>query len=430
MREIYTVRPLKAGNHINVTVPGSKSITNRALLLAAMGKGRCVINGALFSDDSRAFVSCLENLGFDITADEAGRKITVNGTGGNIPKASAAVNVRSAGTAARFLTVFLAFAGGRFDLDASEQMCRRPMEPLISVLRSCGITIVCKDREGHFPLHIDSEGTDISEISINTDISSQFASAVLMAAPLLKEGLNVRLEGGRKSGSYINITLTMLKQFGYGFRRDSDCIRIEGGTRVNPEFYDVEPDISAACYFYAISPLCNRTVQVSGVHLSSMQGDIRFIKTMEELGCVITEDGEGIILTPPPGGSYRGLDLSMKDYSDQTMTMAVVAAFADSPTTIRDVGHIRLQESDRLIATVNELNRVGCSCHTIDDNTGIYIEPGVMHGADIITYEDHRMAMAFSLIGLRVPGINILDPMCCRKTFEDYFDVLDSLTVS
>lgn len=433
----YSVRPLREDKSFTVTVPGSKSITNRALLLAAEGLGKCTLKGVLFSDDSRAFLSCLKELGFDLTVDEDTRRVTITGTGGVIPNKKASINVGSAGTAARFLTVFLAFAGGEYEMNASPQMCRRPMEPLISDLREAGIEITCKEEEGHFPFTLRSSGVTLSGMTSNTDISSQFASAIIMAAPLLKNGIALTLEGSRTGGSYINITLRMMSDFGFTCKRTGDTITVspadKGEGTGEDRTYDIEPDMSAACYFYAMAPICNKTMQVRGVHPDSMQGDYQFINVLEKLGCRAVNDKEGVIIYPPASAAYPGLDIDMKDFSDQTMTMAVTAAFASSPTTIRGVGHIRFQESDRLHAIVNELNRLGCKCSAIDEDTGLLIEPGTdagsCHGADIETYEDHRIAMAFSLMGLRVPGVSILNPGCCRKTFEDYFKVLDSLCI-
>ncbi|MCR5419584.1 MAG: 3-phosphoshikimate 1-carboxyvinyltransferase [Lachnospiraceae bacterium] len=425
----YTVKPLKNNPEIFLDVPGSKSITNRALLLAAMGNTKCTLNGILFSDDSRAFLSCLVSLGFELAIDEPGKKVTITGTNGVIPKRKAVLNVGSAGTAARFLTVFLAFAGGDYDMNASEQMCRRPMEPLLTDLENCGVEIICKKEKGHFPFRLISKGINTDEISSDTDISSQFASALIMAAPLLKNGLLIRLGGSRTNGAYINITLKMMQQFNYGFVREKNTVKVfpANNTHVSPTDYSVEPDVSAACYFYAMSPVAGKTVLIKNVRFSSMQGDIRFIKALEKFGCTLEDTETGILVHPPKTNIYNGIDIDMKDFSDQTMTMAVVASFASSNTHIRNIEHIRFQESDRLLATINNLNNLGCKCRAIDNDTGLLIEPTPMHGSDIETYNDHRIAMAFSLIGLRIPGVNILNPLCCKKTFENYFNVLDSI---
>ncbi len=447
----YNVRPLKDHDSFSVKVPGSKSITNRALLLAAMCEGECTLNGVLFSDDSRAFLACLKELGFKLTVNEEEKRVTITGTGGRIPNRKAEVYVGSAGTAARFLTVFLAFAGGEYEMNASPQMCRRPMEPLISDLRKAGAEITCKGEEGHFPFILRSDAVTVSEMTSNTDISSQFASAILMAAPLLENGIRLTLEGSRTGGSYINITLKMMADFGFKYTREGNTVTVNPGRSSCKEaddgsvnsgcpgipVYNIEPDMSAACYFYAMAPICGKIMQVSGVHPDSVQGDYQFIRVLESLGCKSTDDKDGLILAPPAKKEYPGIEIDMKDFSDQTMTMAVTAAFAGSPTTIRNVGHIRFQESDRLHAIVTELNRLGCKCTAIDEDTGLLIEPALSgingednspyHSADIETYEDHRIAMAFALAGLRIPGVSILNPGCCRKTFENYFDVLDTL---
>ena len=208
----YRVKPLTGSEPIKVEVPGSKSITNRALMLAALGNQTCELRGVLFSDDSRAFLSCLEELGFEVVIEEDKKVVTIKGMGGEIPNRNATINVRSAGTAARFLTVMLAFAGGHYTLNSSEQMKKRPMEPLLTELRKAGVKITCLEKEGHFPFVIESENVSIREITIDTNISSQFASALLMSATLLENGLTLHMSGERSSGAYVLMTLSMMKQ--------------------------------------------------------------------------------------------------------------------------------------------------------------------------------------------------------------------------
>lgn len=423
----YIVRSLKDNIDINVEVPGSKSITNRALLLAAMGTGMCTLKGVLFSADSRAFLGCLKELGFNLDVDEPEHIVRIEGCQGRIPNNHASINVGSAGTAARFLTVFLAFAGGEYELNSSEQMMKRPMEPLISTLRKAGIEITCLGEEGHFPFRMVSKGVITDYMESDTEVSSQFASAMLMAAPLLSNGLKVHLTGGRTNGAYIKITLRMMEQFGISWSREGDDIQVLAGTDFHIDDYDIEPDVSAAGYFYAMAPIAGRKALVRGVHMDSMQGDIKFIYLLEKLGCQLLDTEDGILLMPPTGNKYEGIDVNMNDFSDQTMTMAAVAAFATSATTIHGISHIRVQESDRLMAIINELRKLGAEAEMIEDGDGLLIIPKAMHGARIETYDDHRVAMAFALCGLRVPNVVITNPMCCRKTFENYFDVLDSL---
>lgn len=423
--DTYKVKPLTGNTPITVEVPGSKSITNRALMLAALGNQKCTLNGVLFSDDSRAFLSCLQELGFDVRIDENERKVEISGLGGVIPNRNATINVRSAGTAARFLTVMLAFAGGKYTLNSSEQMKKRPMEPLLTQLRSAGVKITCLEQEGHFPFVIESEHVNIKEITIDTNISSQFASALLMAATLLPEGLTVHMAGERSSGAYVLMTLSMLEQFGIkAIKNGADCV-IHGGQQYGLTQYDIEPDMSAACYFFAMAAILNRQVTVKGTHEDSMQGDKKFLDVLKKLGCQVEDLSEGITVTGVQ--QYPGITVNMKDFSDQALTMAVVAAFADTPTRIEQIGHIRMQECDRMHAIITELNRLGLQCRELRSAEGVEIFPGPMKAAEIETYEDHRVAMAFTLAGLRMEGVVIKNPLCCGKTFENYFDVIDSL---
>lgn len=422
----YRVKPLTGSKPIRVEVPGSKSITNRALMLAALGNQTCELRGVLFSDDSRAFLSCLQELGFNVVIEEAAKKVVITGMGGAIPNRTATINVRSAGTAARFLTVMLAFAGGCYTLNSSEQMKKRPMEPLLTELRKAGVKITCLEKEGHFPFVIESENVNIREITIDTNISSQFASALLMSATLLPDGLNLHMSGERSSGAYVLMTLSMMEQFGIQVVKNGADCEIAQGQSYGLKEYDIEPDMSAACYFYAMAAILNRKVTVLGTHEAvSLQGDKKFLGILRELGCQVEDLPEGVTVTGVE--KYSGITVNMKDFSDQALTMAVVAAFADTPTRIEHVGHIRMQESDRIQAIMNELKRMGVGCKELPEADGVEIIPAPIQPAAIETYEDHRVAMSFTLAGLRADGIVIKNPLCCGKTFENYFDVIDSL---
>lgn len=428
MEKTYHVRPLEKKGIFRVSVPGSKSITNRALMLAALSEGTCILEGVLFSEDSRAFLTCLEELGFQLTAEESDKRVTICGTGGTIPKPHAQIHVQSAGTAARFLTVMLAFAGGDYELDSSGQMAKRPMEPLLSVLERGGAGIRYHGERGHFPFTLRAHGMKLKEVTIDTSVSSQFASALLMAATLLPDGLTVHMAGNRTAGSYIRMTLAMMEQFGITVRRQGEnSYHIMGGQRFGKTHYTVEPDLSGAAYFYSLAPLLGVDVLVRNVHEQSLQGDIRFISLLKEFGCSMEDTAEGLIVRGTGVTHYAGLRVDMRDFSDQTMTMAALAVYADSVTEIIGVGHIRNQETDRVAAILNELARMGIRCEELPGDEGIRIYPGTPRPALIRTYHDHRMAMAFTLIGLRAAGIRINDPDCCKKTFENYFDVLEEL---
>lgn len=427
MERTYRVRPLKRKGMFCVSVPGSKSMTNRALLLAALSNQTCTLEGVLFSEDSRVFLRCLESLGFRLQVDEDDKRVTICGTGGKIPNPQAEIYVGSAGTAARFLTVMLAFAGGDYKLCSSQQMAKRPMEPLLSVLEQGGAEVEYHGEKGHFPFSLHAHGVMLSEVTIDTSVSSQFASALLMAAELLPDGLTVRMTGNRTEGAYIRMTVAMMKQFGLAVRQEGSRYRVEGGQHFGKEHYIVEPDVSGAAYFYSLAPLLGVDVLVRHVHVDSLQGDMRYIGLLGELGCILEDTPGGLVVRGTGMTHYPGIHVDMHDFSDQTMTLAALAVYADSVTEIVGVGHIRKQESDRMAAILCELSRMGIRCEELPEEEGIRIYPGEPEPAVIKTYDDHRMAMAFTLVGLRTEGIVIDNPGCCKKTFENYFDVLETL---
>lgn len=425
-KPIYDVATLNGPITLSVSVPGSKSITNRALMLAALANGTSTLTGTLFSDDSRHFLSCLQELGFPIHIDEARHTVTVTGFGGKIPKKEAHIYVGSAGTAARFLTAMLGLSDGIYHLDSSEQMRRRPMKPLLESLASIGVSITYEGAEGFFPFTITGSAHTKNHISVDIGSSSQFLSALLMSAPMKPEGLTITLTGQKHALSYVAITTRMMSQFGCSVENPQKGIyTVAGSSSYQPQQYQIEPDVSAACYFYAMAPLLGGSVHVRHVHFDSMQGDIRFLKILEHFNCKLEDTTDGITISCTSPRSYSGIDVDLSDCSDQTMTLAALAPFASTPTTIRNIAHIRLQESNRITAIINELTRMGIHCREFED--GIVIEPGIPHGSVVETYDDHRMAMSFALIGLVVPGIRILNPSCCKKTFETYFELLDRM---
>lgn len=428
MEEIYRVKKIEKAEEIRVRVPGSKSITNRALLLAALSDQRCRLRGVLFSDDSRGFLDCLEKLGFEIEIREQEQEVIIQGEGGKIPNRNGKIDVRSAGTAARFLTVMLAFAGGDYELTASPQMCRRPMQPLLDLLEQGGVKITYRGERGHFPFHLSSEGIFMKEVCIDTGISSQFASALMMSGTILKEGLKICLLGNRTEGAYIKLTFNLMRQFRISIRREGDNYLVPPVKNFGLSEYLIEPDVSGACYFYAMAPLLKTNVIVKDVHRNCLQGDIKFLEVLKDMGCDLKEEPEGVMVDGRNLETYPGSVLSMKNFSDQTMTMAALAPFATSPTLIKDIGHIRMQESDRLNAILTELKRMGISCKEVPEEDGLIIYPGEIREAEVETYEDHRMAMAFTLIGLKAGEITIKNPGCCKKTFENYFQLIDDLT--
>lgn len=429
----YQCKPLKKGRSYEVTVPGSKSITNRALLLGALAEGKTLVRGVLFSDDSRVFMKALEEIGFSVKIDEEKKEVEIEGLGGHVPAGSERnVYVGSAGTAARFLTAMLALSGEHFLVESSEQMKARPMEPLLRALETLGVTFEYLEKPYAFPFRIcGREENGVREVDLNIDASSQFLSALLLSGVMCNEGLQIHLTGTRDARSYVHISMKMMEEFGVHVEQagENSYFVAPGQTyRCEKGCYQVEPDVSAACYFYGIAALTESRVKVMHVHSDSTQGDIRFLDVLREMGCGVEEENDGIVVKGPKNRALHGIHVKMTDFSDQTMTLAAIAPFAEGETVIDGIEHIRRQESDRIRGIVTELTRLGIRCEERED--GITIYPGEITPGEVETYDDHRMAMAFSLIGQVVDGIVIKDAGCCKKTFEDYFDVLTNLDLA
>lgn len=418
----YQVRRLQKPISCQVEIPGSKSITNRALLLASMADGESTLRHVLFSDDSRAFLDCLEKLGYELSINEKEQVVKIKG---GVPNKSADINVRSAGTTARFLTALLSAAEGEYDIKSSEQMAKRPMKPLCEALEKLGVEFTYHGREYFLPFFLKSSGCRGGEVELFAKQSSQFLSALLMTGSLYEEGLTVHHVGKEIAKPYIDMTIKMIEQFGGAVTKEGQTYHVSHAGPYLPLDYLIEPDVSGAGYFFAMAVLTGGSILVKDVHLKSLQGDIRFLDVLERLGAKIEDTAAGVKLQGPENGCYNGIDIDLNDCSDQTMTLAALAVFAKTPTIIRNIGHIRLQESDRIHAIVTELKKMGITCEEADDSITIY--PGTPQPAEIDTYNDHRMAMAFSLIGLKAEGIVINDPDCTAKTFENYFELLDDV---
>lgn len=425
--EKYQVKKLETHREIEVSVPGSKSITNRALLMAALSKETVLLKGVLFSDDSRYFLQALQDLGFQVDIDEEQKNVRVKGEAGKIPNRQGTVYVGSAGTAARFLTAMLGLSGGAYTIDASEQMKKRPMKPLFEALEALGVRFEYLEQEYFLPVKTLGRCGEDGQARVQLDITktSQPLSALLMTGVMLQNGLEIEIVSEKKNGSYIEITRKMMQEFGCDTEFDGAVYHVSENSSYDIREYQIEPDVSAACYFYGIAAITGTSALVKHIHEDTMQGDIGFVRTLERMGCSYTDTAEGIRVTAPADGALQGLTVDMNNFSDQALTMAVVAIFAKEPVTITNIGHIRVQECDRIHAMVENLTRMGIVCEEGEDWIKIY--PGTPKEAEIETFEDHRVAMAFTMAGLVAAGITILNPMCCRKTFENYYDVIDSL---
>lgn len=430
MNNSYIVSKVTKPHEIHTCVPGSKSITNRALLLAAMGDGISVLRGVLFSDDSRHFMQALIDLGFSVVIDEENDSVTITGCGGEIPCANTAkgdgvdaeIYVGSAGTAARFLTAFLGLSKGRYRMNASEQMKKRPMKELLLALEQMGSQIVYEEKPYHFPFVIGNFECKTSSVTVDIDKSSQFLSALLISSVLLPDNFMIGITGTHGM-AYVSMTLRMMAQFGVAMEKTiSGSYRRRSNKGYGAQPYFIEPDVSAACYFYALGALLRVAVQVQNVHMNCLQGDIKFLKVLDRMGCSLEEEPDGVKLFPPREGLLGG-SFDLSSFSDQALTLAAIAPFAVRKVCIMNVGHIRYQECDRIQAILENLNRMGILAICEDGN--LFILPGKPKPATIETYEDHRVAMAFALPGTVLGDIEILNPACTSKTFERFFEVLE-----
>ena len=434
----YTLTPFQQQKNIQVTVPGSKSITNRALLLAALAKGTTTLQGVLFSDDSRVFMEALKSLGYTLSIQEEEKCVQITSPGEKIPLAQASVYVGSAGTAARFLTAMLGFSDGEYTIEASEQMKKRPMQELFSLLTGVGANITYLETEGHLPVKIcgrrnpkagaDQSKADGNPLQLSLDISksTQFLSALLLISPMIPQGLDIHITSEKTDGSYIRITRKMLADAGVEVKYDGKNYRIDPNAVYQKKHYQIEPDVSAACYFYAAAAITGGRTLVKHVHKDNSQGDMKFLDVLAQMGCTVTEKADGIEVTGPAEDTLKGIEIDMNDFSDQALTLAAIAPFCNSDVHITHIGHIRGQECDRLHAMSEELTKRGITC--TEEPDAITIKPGTPFPGIVSTYEDHRVAMSFALLGLKVDGIVIDNPSCCRKTFENYFDLLDQLS--
>ncbi|MGQ9833533.1 MAG: 3-phosphoshikimate 1-carboxyvinyltransferase [Candidatus Villigracilaceae bacterium] len=418
-----------------VRVPGSKSLTNRALLIAALADGTTRLTNALFSDDSRYFAHALQTLGFDLILDEANREVTVHGLSGQIPASQASLYIGNAGTAARFLSAFLTLGHGEYILDGDSRMRERPIGDLIAALKSLGARLgplntgslitdyshICP------PLKIIASGLPGGKTSVAGNISSQFLSALLMVAPYAQSPVEIELSTELNSKPYVEMTLAIMRDFGVTVERHGDrFFRISPARYVPIAAYPIESDASAASYFFAAPAICGGSVRVENISRRSVQGDIAFLDVLEKIGCCVTESDNSITVNCQ--SPITGIDIDMRDIPDTAQTLAAVAPFANSPTRIRGIASARFKETDRVAAVCAELARLGVKVEEHPDGMTIYpLQPANFQPATIKTYNDHRMAMAFSLIGLRLPGITIENPSCVSKTFPGFFKVLDKL---
>ncbi len=412
--------PVEPSGPVDATVvlPGSKSITNRALVCAGLADGPTTLGNWLDADDTQAMIGALRAMGVEIEA----RPDRLHVRSGGLAPTVVSIDARQSGTTSRFLLPVLALDGTPRRIDGDEQLRVRPMGELFESLRILGARVDEEGLPGFLPVVVEGP-LGGGEVELAGDVSSQFLSGLLLAAPQMPSGLRVALSTSLVSQPYVEMTVAVMRAFGAS-------VRVEDGTTwvVDPARYvgidlEVEPDASAASYAWAAAVITGGSVTVRGLHRHALQGDVAFAGVLEQMGARVRWDDDAITVTAGP--TLRGIDVDLSQLSDTLPTLAVVAAFAEGPTSIRNVGFVRNKESDRITAPITELNRCGIDARSTAD--GLVIEPGPMRAAVVQTYGDHRMAMAFALLGLRGPGIEIADPGCVAKTFPGYWDLLDQL---
>ncbi|MEA1923760.1 MAG: 3-phosphoshikimate 1-carboxyvinyltransferase [Pseudomonadota bacterium] len=406
-----------------VMVPGSKSYTHRVLIAAALAEGQSLIDGALFSRDTELTAAALTQMGARIEADAKQKHFLVDGTGGSLSSSSSDIFLENSGTSMRLLAAIAALGKGDYILDGSQRMRQRPIAELLAALEQLKIPAKSLHDNGCPPIRIGGGLVEGGPVQIDCGVSSQYLSALLLMAPLTKNGLEIEVIKGPVSRPYVDLTLRVMERFGVksehqGYNRFS----VAGGQHYRAGQYLVEPDCSQAGYFWAAAAISGGEIKVRGIKADSIQGDIGFIRVLEKMGCSLRFADDGITVI---GGPLQALEVDMGDMPDLVPTLAVVAAFAKGTTVMTNVAHLRAKESDRLAAVATELGKMGITTNCGEDF--IAVTGGQPQGAVIKTYDDHRIAMSFSLVGLNVAGVMIEDENCVGKSFPDYWSVFAGL---
>lgn len=421
------IQPVTTPIDAEVAIPGSKSITNRALLIAALADGISQLDNALMSDDTRYMANALRDLGIRI--DENPATFRVFGTGGRIPADNAELHIGNSGTSARFLTAYLGLGHGTYLVDGVARMRERPIQDLLDGLAPLGATARCEGKDGVCPpVLMVASGLRGGRTVMRGNKSSQYFTALLQVAPYAQTDVEIRVEGDLVSKPYIDLTIAVMRDFGVEVtNRNYRSFAVRAGQRYEPRAYPIEPDASNASYFFAAAALTGGRVRVPHLTAQSVQGDVAFVDILSQMGCRVRKGPDGIEVRGT--GRLSGMDLDMNATPDIAPTLCALAPFASGPVDIRNVAVLRLHETDRIAALKTELNKLGVRVETRADGLTVYPASHIRPAA-LDAYDDHRMAMSLSLIGLKIPGITINDPACVAKTFPTYFDVLEKVKSS
>ncbi|MDI7261562.1 MAG: 3-phosphoshikimate 1-carboxyvinyltransferase [Thermodesulfobacteriota bacterium] len=414
------IRPLP---HLDatVTIPGSKSFTHRALIVSALADGESVLIHGLRSEDTEYTAQALERLGIQIFWE--GDLLHVLGEGGRLKGEEEKIYVGNSGTSMRFLTALVALKKGRTLLDGSERMRKRPVADLLDGLRALGVKAYFRDGNGCPPVIIESRGLHGGKAKIRGEESSQFLSALLMVAPYAVEDVYVEITGHLTSRPYVDITCDVMSAFGVEVQSEGyHSFFVRAGQRYQPRQYRIEGDASHASYFFSAAAVTEGRVRAEGFSSDSFQGDAGFLNILEKMGCMVSR-GEG--WAEVRGGELRGIEVDMNEMPDLVPTLAVTAAFAKGQTLIRNIGHLRLKESDRIAALARELMRMGV--HVEEGEDWLRIEGGEPQGAEIDSHDDHRIAMSFAIAGLAIPGVKIKGERCVNKSFPGFWETFRRL---
>ena len=405
-----------------LTVPGSKSYTHRILIASALSNGECRIRNPLLSEDTLLTMQALRQMGIRID-DSSSDQIIVSGCSGTFKPCADQIFLGNSGTSMRLLTAVAALGQGTFTLTGTDRMAERPIQDLIDALEQLGVRIRSKNGNGCPPVEIVGKKMRGGSVNINCRTSSQYLSALLLIAPYTEEGLEISVTEGPVSRPYVDMTVDVMDKFGVTIRREGyDRFKVAGKQAYRAGAYAVEPDGSQAGYFWAAAAVCGTEIKVKGVTEDSRQGDVNFAKLLESMGCKMISRPDGIAIC---GGDLRAADVDMGDMPDMVPTLAVVAAFAEGTTIIRNVSHLKAKESDRLAAVVNELVKMGIDARCRADE--LIVTGGNPRGAEIDTYGDHRIAMSFAVAGLATPQTFIRDENCVAKSFPDFWKVFAGL---